>query len=372
MLNRSILLVCSEFPPMPGGIGNHAYNLAIALAKHGYRVRVLTNKRVESEEQYHAFIQANPSIEIHMVPRSTGALTTYAARIKAYGKLLKQEASDVIFSGKFSIWLAALGWHKKRAWAIIHGSEIKQSGIKRWWFKKGISKINGLISVSTFTEESFFKAFPTFKQKHHWVINNGFNLSGMLVGEKPTPLPQTCRIITVGGMHPRKGQQNIIAALPEIKKKFSQVQYTIAGLPNHMSTLKTQAEQLGVANHVHFVVSPETPELIRLLHESDIFAMLSENLPNGDIEGFGIAILEGMSLGLPAIGSANSGIRDAIDHQVSGILIQDIHNTQEIAQAIGQIMERYDVYSAHAITWSDNFKWEKVIQKYLTVFEQRV
>lgn len=171
-------------------------------------------------------------------------------------------------------------------------------------------------------------------------------------------------------MHPRKGQQNIIAALPEIKKQFSHVQYTIAGLPNNISALKALAEQLGVANHVQFVVSPETPELIRLLNESHIFAMLSENLPNGDIEGFGIAILEGMSLGLPAIGSANSGIRDAINHQVSGILIQDIHNAPEIAHAIAQIMARYNFYSANAVAWSEDFKWENVIRKYLTVFEQ--
>ena len=98
--------------------------------------------------------------------------------------------------------------------------------------------------------------------------------------------------------------------------------------------------------------------------------MLSENLPNGDIEGFGIAILEGMSLGLPAIGSKNSGIRDAIDHKKAGWLIDDIHNPEEIATALQDIMLNYHDYSTNAKSWSERFKWSNVINQYLNVFNE--
>ena len=40
-----ILIVASEFPPLPGGIGNHAYNLASNLVSLGYEVTVIADHR---------------------------------------------------------------------------------------------------------------------------------------------------------------------------------------------------------------------------------------------------------------------------------------------------------------------------------------
>ncbi|MGI9192872.1 MAG: glycosyltransferase family 4 protein [Chitinophagaceae bacterium] len=372
MMNKSILIVTSEFPPLPGGIGNHAYNLAVYLVKHGYKVRVLTNQRADSEEQYQRFIAENKALQITMVPRHGSAFATYNARLKAYRQLLNEESSDVVFSGKFSVWLAAMGLHKKKAWAVIHGSEIQQQGMKRWWFNRGLMKMDALVSVSSFTEAFLLKAYPHVVNQPHFVINNGFHLAQVDTTSAVRPMPETgtCRIITVGGMHPRKGQHNIISALPTLNQYFKEVEYVVAGLPNTMPELQALAKELKVEHQVRFVVSPETPELIQLLNESHVFAMLSETLPNGDIEGFGIAILEAMSLGLPAIGSKNSGIRDAIDHGRSGYLVNDIHNPDEIAEAIQAIMMDYARFSGSAQTWSSRFTWEKVIQQYLHVFEQ--
>ena len=40
--HKNILIFSSEFPPGPGGIGNHAFNLAKALSKVSFKVKVLT------------------------------------------------------------------------------------------------------------------------------------------------------------------------------------------------------------------------------------------------------------------------------------------------------------------------------------------
>ncbi len=41
----NIVIVSSEFPPQPGGIGNHAYYLGLYLAKNGYTVTVIADQR---------------------------------------------------------------------------------------------------------------------------------------------------------------------------------------------------------------------------------------------------------------------------------------------------------------------------------------
>lgn len=365
---RSVLVVTSEFPPMPGGIGNHAFNLCIYLSRNGYDVTVLTNKRSQHQSDFNDFLNNHPDLKIIALDRKSNLISTYLDRIKAYRKVLQLRPSCIFFSGKFSIWLAGLGWHNAPSWAVIHGSEIQQEGVKRYWFKRGLSRMHGIISVSSFTYDHLISAFPSLSKEKCVVINNGFDFPEFATTHRE-PKDGECHLITVGGMHRRKGQHNIIAALPTIRKQFPSVKYTIAGLPESMNTLMELANTLGVADIVNFVPNPSRQELVELLQSAHIFAMLSENLPNGDIEGFGIAILEGMSLGLPAIGSKNSGIRDAIDHQHAGWLIEDIHQPEEIGKALATILANYAEYSNQAKLWSARFRWSNVITQYLKAIE---
>ena len=97
--------------------------------------------------------------------------------------------------------------------------------------------------------------------------------------------------------------------------------------------------------------------------------MLSDVLDNGDFEGFGIAILEASSLGIPSIGSNNSGIIDAIKTGFSGELVNP-KNKGEIVQALLKIMNNYDDYSRNAIKWSANFSWDTIGAKYIEIIEK--
>ena len=101
-----------------------------------------------------------------------------------------------------------------------------------------------------------------------------------------------------------------------------------------------------------------------LLKASDIFIMLSENTKTGDVEGFGIAILEANALGIPAIGAANCGIEDAISNFKSGILVS-YDSCDEFSKSIQTIMENYDDYSKNALSWAESHKWNYIIKDYI-------
>ena len=94
--------------------------------------------------------------------------------------------------------------------------------------------------------------------------------------------------------------------------------------------------------------------------------MLSENLPNGDIEGFGIAILEANYFGLPAIGSKGCGIDNAINSMETGILI-DNHNPIDCRKAIVQIMNDYQNFSYASKNWANAHDWDKTIKEYIKI-----
>ncbi len=88
--------------------------------------------------------------------------------------------------------------------------------------------------------------------------------------------------------------------------------------------------QLGIANRVEFL--GERSDVPRLLADSDIFVLASamEMLP--------ISILEAMRAGLPVIASDVGGIREAVIHGVTGLLVEE-QSVTELAHALRLLVQ---------------------------------
>lgn len=368
MIKKKILIVTTEFPPLPGGIGNHAFHLSKNLVQNGYNVIVLTELRSDTIEQWNLFVSENSDIEIIGIKRRSRIIFTYFERVVKFILILLKHKPITIFSGRFSMWLASINFFSQQKISIIHGSEIQNTGIWDKLFAKGLKNCEKIVSVSNFTQKKLLESY-FIKESKLTVINNGFYFDTQLdFKHKNIDSNSQINFITVGGMHRRKGQQNFIDAIPKIIKEIPNIKYFIAGLPTEIEDLKKQVSDLNVAKYVDFLIAPSNIEIAELYKKSHFFIMLSENLANGDFEGFGIAILEGMSQGLPAIGSIDTGIEDAISNRYSGILVNP-KNTNEIVNAINEMTFDYSNYSLNAAKWSENFKWEKVIEKYKSVLE---
>ena len=97
--------------------------------------------------------------------------------------------------------------------------------------------------------------------------------------------------------------------------------------------------------------------------------MLSEETKNGDVEGFGIAILEANAFGIPAIGSKGCGIEDAIDDGETGYLV-NVTDVNSILKAVTDINNSYSDFSKNSILWSKNFNWDKIVLQYLEILDK--
>jgi phosphatidylinositol alpha-1,6-mannosyltransferase len=92
--------------------------------------------------------------------------------------------------------------------------------------------------------------------------------------------------------------------------------------------------------------------------------MLSQNDIKFDVEGFGIAILEANLLGIPAIGSRDTGIEDAIVHNETGKLV-DPYSVEEILEAIDETIINKEKLSMEAIEWAHQHNWTEITTQYL-------
>lgn len=355
-------LIASEFPPGPGGIGAHAYNLARQLVIHCHQVVVFTTTRPEypflefDNGQSYKIIRAS----VRNIPIARVFLLM--ARIWKF----RERFDWFVLSGLSSLAVFPLVRLISRApvLCVVHGHEVVMSkGLVRILVKGALLRADHVVTVSEFAKrilESNGIIRPITTIPNGVTVPRGISIR--------TANANKLVLITVGSLTKRKGQQNVLAALPEIAKKYGLVEYHIVGVPVEHDSTQAMAYRLGVADRVRFhgVVNPERRDA--LLRQSDIFLMLSENLPDGDVEGFGIAVLEANCFGIPAIGSKNTGVEQAINQGLSGCLV-DARNSAEISEAIGLILEQYSKFSHGAIEWARQHDWKEIGGRYLTLLD---
>lgn len=359
-MNKKILILTSEFPPLPGGIGNHAFCLAKYFIKNGCFVSVITD--IRSLKDDYDFDKIH-DFNIIRIKRN---LVTYLNRV--YKAIFYARRNDVIIcSGKFSLWIGAILSFlifSKKFIAVLHGTELSAGGfLSKKITKWSLNKFDTLIAVSEFTKQITLKILPSLEIN---VINNGIEINSLDLVENDKI--NELSLITVGNLTQRKGQQNIIKALPKIIEKYPKMHYHCIGIPTEKDFLLQLANELNVTSFVTFHGVLTNDKKNTILAKSTIFCMLSSVLKNGDVEGFGIAILEANLLGIPAIGSNNSGIVDAIHHKYSGLLI-DPNDSEQFLIAIDKILNNYKEYSKNAVIWAKKFDWNQIILKYIDCIE---
>ena len=360
------MIFTSEFPPQPGGIGSHAWNLGCELSRRGFSVLVVADGRPGGEQEERAFDSAAP-FKILRTPFGLVGVRQLR-RIGLYLQQLRQWKPDcIIASGRFPL-LSVAGTPTAAAKAaILHGTEAGASGsVLKKITLAAVARFAALIPVSRFTR-AVFELDPGDSRVS--VIPNGASSDRFAnhIGDNGSFAGSPC-LTTVGNVTYRKGQDNVIRALPALLRRFPDLVYHIAGIPTEKDAFLELARTLGVENHIVFHGAVSDSELAGLLRATAVFLMLSSVTASGDVEGFGIAILEANLLGVPAIGARGCGIEDAIDHGVSGLLV-DAKDPGSVAAAVALVMKNRDAFSKGALDWVARHSWSAVGDRYERVLK---
>jgi len=140
-------------------------------------------------------------------------------------------------------------------------------------------------------------------------------------------------LLTVARMDAReryKGQDRVIRALPQLVAAGQDVIYVLLGEGDDVARLKSVALATGVADRVRFMGAADQKTVVETCRMADLFVMPSTG------EGFGIAFLEAMASGLPALGLAVGGAPDALGDGELGIAIAEPEVASSIAAALAR------------------------------------
>ncbi len=150
-------------------------------------------------------------------------------------------------------------------------------------------------------------------------------------GDTAAP-PRGVRLVTVADLVPRKRQKDVISALALLRRKRPDITYVIVGDGPERERLRTQAQALGVDGLVTFTGALPHGEALARAREADLFV-----LPSID-EAFGVAYVEAMAAGVPAIGSRGEDGPEEIAAAGGGMSLVPAEDPRALADTIDRLL----------------------------------
>lgn len=132
--------------------------------------------------------------------------------------------------------------------------------------------------------------------------------------EAPPRAGGRLKIICVGRLSPEKGHAGLLRSFAELRRKHPDVQLDLVGDGPDGQTLPALAEELGIADAVHFLGRLPEARTLEAVAASDILVLPSF------MEGLPIVLMEAMALGLPVISSRVAGVPELVRDGRNGLL----------------------------------------------------
>ena len=333
-----ILIIAFEFPPEGGGIGTYAYQIAKNLNYLGIEATALAlttrlnNKEIQEFDKRQDF-------PIVRFKNHKFLLRAVFSRIIVSLSLMYKYKFDLIYVSQASAGIIGfLGRIIFKIPYIIvgHGTEILQHQ-RRTYIETVYKKSDMIIVNSNYTKHLFDRLKQNQKIRivrpggDHLIYNSN-NISAPLL-KSELGMGDKFVLMTVGSLSERKGHSTVLKAIKIIEKTCENIHYLIVGTGPLKNNLFDLSIEINIQDKITFYGYANINELPSLYNCCDVFVLNSTIDEKGDVEGFGIVLIEANLMGKPVIGSKDSGIEDAIEDGKSGILVP-MDDPQSTAKAI--------------------------------------
>jgi phosphatidylinositol alpha-1,6-mannosyltransferase len=368
-----ILMFCWNFPPAIGGIESVADHLSRAWRERGCAVSVVARYSSERFADKDIFRPENP-----------GLLRYLWHAWKTGAKLISLRRPSVLVCA--GIVDAPLAWLLARRFRIpyvvlAHGSDISRRGfiyqrVVRFLFRRA----DAIAANSAHTKMLLERAGCDVQRIR--ILHPGVDGKA-----EPSNAPSDLRaryqlsagpvLLTSGRVIRRKGIGEFIDhVLSDLIKSFPNLNYVVVGedateslahKERLLAQIKDQVEQAGLIHHVRFPGKVSDEELKRWYELADVFVLPGIPIA-GDIEGFGIVLLEANLYQTPVVATRIGGVPDAVVDGVTGRLVEP-ENWSAIRDAIAELLQdeelRQKMGEAGCQRAQQVFNWTVIGQKYV-------
>ena len=365
------LVITNDFPPRPGGIQTFGYEIVRRFDPESVTVLTSTWEGAAEFDAAQDFKIIRAQTQTLLPSKKTLAM--------AREIVVSENITRVLFGAAAPLGLLASPLRKLGVKNIVGMTQGHETG---WAMTPGtrqaLRKIGNdtdyLTYISEYTHQKIAKALSPDAAARMRRIVPGVNVTDFSPANAGagnqfrTELGWLDRpvIVCVSRLMARKGQDELIRALPQVHQTAPNASLIIVGEGPYRKDLERLITKLGLTEYVHLTGKVSQKELPSWYAAGDIFAMPCRTRMGGwDVEGLGIVFLEGSATGLPVIVGDSGGAIDAVVDNETGYLV-DGNNTSEIAQRIAFLISNPDVakrmggagrnWVTQEWTWDQNFK----------------
>jgi len=321
-----VFLITHEFYPRRGGIATFAEEIARAAAGLGYDIEVWAPAAPEpaNKSDWPFRVRRMPLKGTH----DLACQFQLARELVRHRRRLRQATVCLAEPGPMLTMMLLQfipAFRPERLVLTFHGSEILKFSrwpLRRWLAGRLIRHATRISTLSLYTRQLLLDHFPGAADKI--ILTPGaLRPDSSVVPARRAATGEKLIVLTVGRLHPRKGQLLTLQALqmlpPEDRRRL---EYWIVGSdargdyePQLRSTAAAQPDPV-----VRFLGNLSDDELPAVYAQADIFAMTSITLGHS-VEGFGLVYLEAAAHGLPIVAHAVGGVGEAVGDGVTGLLV---------------------------------------------------
>jgi len=387
-----VLMLSWEYPPhVVGGLGKHVAEIVPALAGRGVEVHLVTPRWAGGEP-----VETVDGATIYRIDPPIVDSGDFVSGTWQTNLGIEARASELFARQSFDLihvhdWLVAFaGCALKRNFKVpllstIHATERgrnrgelhndTQYAINNveWWLTFESWRV---ICCSHFMAEEVRQYFNTPVDKIDVIPNaistarsdalNGLDLSEF---RSQFAAPSQKIVFYVGRLVYEKGLQVLIDAVPQVLAQYPQAKIVIAGTGGMASSLRQQAESLGVGPNVYLTgfISDEDRDRLYKVADCAVFPSL--------YEPFGIVALEAMAAKTPVVVSETGGLREVVHHAETGITVHP-GDAQSLAWGILHTLQHPEwakarVENAYRQVLKE-YNWDHIAEQTIPIYERIV
>lgn len=378
-----VLLLAWNYPPALGGIEYVAWYLARGLRKSGDAVRVVARHDPTKVRE--------GGEDVHRPNRPGLAAYQWHALVTAWSLLREDPADIIVCPGIVDAPVAWLlgGYFRIPFVVLAHGSDVRHGGTV---YRTGMSflfrRAQGVAANSGSTRDLLAGIGCDVNRLR--IIHPGVNVDAypLRTQSQRTALRVTHGVddrlvlLTVGRLIRRKGVLDFVDnVLPALVRTLPEVLYLVVGDDARESLvhkepmsgrIRSLVARRGLEQNVRLMGAVDDVTLRELHAAADVHVLPAVDLP-GDVEGFGIVLLEAALSRTPIVATATGGIPEAVGDEGAGLLVQPGDwdgMTRGILDLLHDPVRRERMSQAGRERVLSRFDWPEIVAEYRSFFEE--
>lgn len=247
----------------------------------------------------------------------------------------------------------------------VHGGDVLYTAVR---MRGGEQAVRGALSQARLVlanSEGIAELSREHGARETRVVHLGTDVPAAARPPRRAGAPQT--LVTVGHLVARKRHADVLRALAVLSTRHPTLRYAIVGAGPERAALEGLAARLEVAGRVDFHGQLPHEQAIELARACTLFVMPSTE------EAFGVAYVEAMAGGVPAIGCRGEPGPEEIAAAGDGLVLVPPGDIERLTQRIDELLS--DPHRLHEVrqraraTVAANFTWERCGRQTLDAYE---